>query len=336
MPAPAAPMPATAVVPMNAPRPPIDLSVMPKDRPRLLICDDQPLNVQTLYRALAADHQVFVATSGEQALKLAREKNPDVLLLDVVMPGLDGYEVCRRLKADHATADIPVIFVTAHSDEAEEAAGLDAGAVDFIAKPINPRIVRARVKTHLTLKRQSDLLRQMAFIDGLTGVFNRRHFDERLQQEWLRALRNGTPLSLLLIDLDCFKRYNDRYGHQAGDDCLRRVAQALQLGLHRPGDLLARYGGEEFACILPETEAAGALELAHKLCQQVHGLGIEHLDAPDGRHASISVGVAGRPRMAAGGGAVGLSDDTAAALLARTDRQLYRAKDAGRGRACAE
>jgi len=307
------------------------LPAVATDRPRLLVVDDQPLNVQTLYQALSAEYQVFVATSGDQALRLAREKNPDVVLLDVVMPDIDGHEVCRRLKADRATADIPVIFVTAHSNEAEEAAGLDAGAVDFIAKPINPRIVRARVKTHLTLKRQSDLLRQMAFIDGLTGVFNRRHFDERLQQEWLRAVRHGTPLALMLIDLDCFKRYNDRYGHPAGDDCLRRVAQALQAGLHRPGDLMARYGGEEFACILPETEAGGALDLAHKLCHLVQALAIDHPEAPDGRWASISIGVAGRPRLSAGDAA-----EHAATLLARADRQLYRAKAAGRNRACAE
>lgn len=323
------------------PSPPPTVGTNPSaQRPRLLVVDDQPLNVHTLYLALQADHQVFVATSGEQALKLAREKQPDVVLLDVVMPGLDGFEVCRRLRADQATADIPVIFVTAHSNEAEEAAGLDAGAVDFIAKPINPRIVRARVRTHLTLKRQSDALRQMAFIDGLTGVFNRRHFDERLQQEWQRALRNGTPLALMLIDLDCFKRYNDRYGHPAGDDCLRRVALALQAGLQRPADLLARYGGEEFACILPETEAVGALALAHRLCQRVQALGIEHLDAPDGRHASVSIGVAGRPGAAGAEqgspGGPGKADDGPATLLVRADRQLYRAKDAGRGQACAE
>ncbi|WP_395703798.1 diguanylate cyclase [Aquabacterium sp.] len=305
---------------------------MNEARPRLLVVDDQPINVQALYQALAAEHQVFVATSGEQALKLALEKQPDLVLLDVVMPGLDGFEVCQQLKRDAATADIPVIFVTAHSDEAGETRGLDAGAVDFIAKPFNPRVVRARVKTHLTLKRQSDLLRRMAFIDGLTGLYNRRHFDERLQQEWLRAQRNGTPLSLLLIDLDGFKRYNDRYGHPAGDDCLRRVAQALALGLLRPADLLARYGGEEFAAILPETDAAGALALAQRLGQLVQALALPHADSPAGLPVvSVSIGVASRPAAAPGEPAGPQSE-----LLARADRQLYRAKAEGRARTCSE
>lgn len=310
--------------------PPLPVTLAPR-RPRLLVVDDQPANVQTLYQALAADHQVFVATGGEQALKLAREKLPDLVLLDVVMPGIDGYEVCRRLKADSATADIPVIFVTAHSNEHEEATGLDAGAVDFIAKPINPRIVRARVKTHVTLKQQSDLLRQMAFVDGLTGVFNRRHFDERLRHEWQRAVRNGNALSLVMIDLDAFKRYNDRYGHVAGDDCLRRVALALAAGLQRPGDLLARYGGEEFACILPETDAAGAQALAERLGQVVQALAVEHLDSPVGQVVTVSIGVASRPASAPGEDGGSEAD-----LLARADRQLYRAKHTGRARVCAE
>lgn len=307
----------------------LPITVAPR-RPRLLVVDDQPINVQTLYQALSAEHQVFVATGGEQALKLAREKQPDLILLDVVMPDIDGYEVCRRLLADPATAGIPVIFVTAHSDENEEAHGLDAGAVDFIAKPINPRVVRARVKTHLTLKQQSDLLRQMAFVDGLTGVFNRRYFDEQLQQEWLRSMRNKTPLSLMLIDIDAFKPYNDRYGHQAGDECLRRVAHALAAGLQRPADLVARYGGEEFGCILPETDASGALALAGRLGDAVRGLAIEHLESPAARCVTVSIGVCGHADGVPGTSA------SMAELLVRTDRQLYRAKNSGRAQACAE
>lgn len=299
---------------------------VPARKPRLLVVDDQPANVQALYQALAADHQVFVATSGEQALALAPVKLPDLVLLDVVMPGIDGFEVCRRLKADEATADIPVIFVTARDAEADEARGLDAGAVDFITKPINPRIVRARVRTHLTLKRQSDLLRRLAYIDGLTGLGNRRGFDLRLAQEWQRGTRNGQPLALLLIDVDHFKRYNDRHGHQAGDDCLRQVAETLAEGLGRPGDLVARYGGEEFACILPETPLDGALVLAQRLLAMVRTLGLPHGDAPGETIVTVSIGAA----------AIMPADGTPAAeLLAEADRQLYRAKALGRNRACA-
>ena len=229
-------------------------------RPRILVVDDQPANVQALHQAFAHDHQVFMATSGAQALQVCAAKQPDLVLLDVVMPEMDGYELCSLLKADAHTRDIPVIFVTAHRDEAQESHALEVGAVDFISKPINPTIVRARAKTHLTLKAQSDLLRQWVYMDGLTNVCNRRYFETRLSEEWARSVRQRTPLSVVMIDVDHFKRYNDRYGHQAGDDCLRRLAAEFKAGLQRPTDLVARYGGEEFVCLLAETPLAGRAE----------------------------------------------------------------------------
>lgn len=296
-------------------------------RPRLLVVDDQQINVQALYRALADRHQIFVAASGEQALALCSDKLPDLVLLDVVMPGIDGFEVCRRLKADPRTAHIPIIFVTAANDEAAETHGLDLGAADFISKPISPAIVRARVRTQLTLKAQSDVLRQMAFIDGLTGIWNRRAFDDRLSTERLRAGRNRQPLSVVLIDVDFFKRYNDHYGHQAGDDCLRRVAHGLRALLNRPADMLARYGGEEFVCVLPETDAAGALEVAGRLERGVRALALPHAHSDAAEVVTVSLGVA-----TLGAEPTGTTPD----LLARADAQLYRAKTEGRGRACGE
>jgi diguanylate cyclase (GGDEF)-like protein len=294
-------------------------------KPRLLVVDDQAINVQALYQAFAADHQVLMATNGEQALKVCASKQPDLVLLDVMMPGLDGYEVCQRLKADEATRDIPVIFVTAHHDTEAEARGLDVGAVDFISKPINPRIVRARVKTHLTLKRQSDLLRQWVYIDGLTGVHNRRFFDERLRIEWARALRQDLMLSVVLIDVDYFKRYNDHYGHGAGDDCLRRVAQCMQAVLKRPPDLLARYGGEEFVVLLPDTHAAGAAELARQLGAAVRGLALPHAQSAVSSTLTVSLGVCTKPA-----GVALASELDAATLLKRADEALYGAKQGGR------
>lgn len=294
-------------------------------RPRLLLVDDQPINIQALYQVFSADHQVFMATSGEQALALCASKQPDLLLLDVVMPGMDGYEVCRRLKADPATCDIPVIFITGHSDEAAEALGLDLGAVDFITKPFNPRIVRARVRTQLTLKAQADLLRLWVYIDGLTGVHNRRHFDERLVTELGRAARLNTPLSVVLLDVDFFKRFNDRYGHQAGDDCLRRVAGALKAGLRRPTDLLARYGGEEFVCLLPDTDLDGAMKVAQELLAHVVALQIPHEDSTVLPWVSISLGVCSYQ---------GERQISAAELLKAADAQLYEAKGQGRNRVC--
>jgi diguanylate cyclase (GGDEF)-like protein len=300
------------------------LPTLPERRPRLLVVDDQPVNIQALYQAFAADHQVLMATGGEQALALCASQQPDLVLLDVVMPGVDGHEVCRRLKADVATCDIPVIFVTAHSDEAAETLGLALGAVDFISKPVNPAIVRARVRTHLTLKAQSDLLRQWVYIDGLTGVHNRRHFDERLAAEWGRAVRNGTPLSVVLLDVDFFKRYNDHYGHQAGDDCLRQLAATLKSCVKRPGDLVARYGGEEFVCLLPDTDLPGALELAQHVGDAVAALGLPHAASSAAPVVTASLGVCTKHDSAVG---------SAAALLREADAQLYIAKSRGRNQA---
>jgi diguanylate cyclase (GGDEF)-like protein len=255
------------------------------------------------------------------------DKQPDLVLLDVVMPDMDGYQVLARLRADPATRDTPVIFVTAQDDVAAEARGLDAGAVDFIAKPIHPSVVRARVRTHLQLKAQADVLRQAAFIDGLTGVYNRRCFDARLADELRRSARNGAPLALVMADVDHFKRYNDRYGHQAGDDCLRRIAATLRATLRRPADLVARWGGEEFACLLGDTDAAGALDVAQHLEQAVRALRIAHADAPPAQVVTISAGVAAWTPG---------SPADAVALFAAADARLYAAKQAGRGRVCSE
>jgi diguanylate cyclase (GGDEF)-like protein len=293
--------------------------------PCLLVVDDQPINIQALYRIFAPDHRVLMATSGTKALALCKEDPPDLVLLDVVMPEMDGHEVCARLKADEATRNIPVIFVTSHTDAEEETRGLELGAIDFIAKPVNPAVVRARVKTHLTLKTQSDLLRQMVFIDGLTGVANRRCFDERLDVEWRRAARSALPLALLMLDVDHFKRFNDRYGHQAGDECLRQVASAIKGGLLRPGDMVARYGGEEFACILPGTDFEGALAVGASIERAVRALQIEHADSDVSSAVTVSVGVST---------SLPDGDGDPARLLALADAQLYRAKHSGRGRAC--
>lgn len=293
----------------------------PDRRPKLLVVDDQPANIQVLHRAFSADCQVFMATSGAQALAVCREQHPDLVLLDVVMDGMDGHEICRQIKADSRISDIPVIFVTAHNDSRQETQGLELGAVDFISKPINPDVVRARVKTHVKLKLQSDLLRKMAFVDGLTGAFNRRYFDHCLSTEWLRASRNHTSLGLILIDVDYFKRYNDCYGHQAGDDCLKKIAKALRLGLHRPADVVVRYGGEEFACLLPDTDFGGAMKVAHHLENEVRELQIAHKGSDVAGSVTVSMGVAVKT---AG------SPSSFEELLTMADEQLYKAKNAGR------
>lgn len=297
------------------------LSTLPA-RPRLLVVDDQPINIQTLYQIFHADHEVFVATSGEQALAFCRGNPlPDLILLDVVMPGLDGLAVCQQLKADPVLANIPVIFVTACMDPADETRALEAGGVDFITKPVNPMVVRARVKTHLTLKAQGDFLRSLVFIDGLTGVANRRRFDEALLSEWRQCQRAGTPLALLMIDIDHFKRYNDHYGHPTGDACLQQVAAVLKAAMQRACDLVARYGGEEFVCLLPGCDQAPALAKAQALQAALAAQGIAHDASPTAAWVTLSIGVAVAQPQAGG---------SPAALVAAADAALYSAKHRGR------
>jgi diguanylate cyclase (GGDEF)-like protein len=299
------------------------MSAESSPRPRLLIVDDQPLNIRLFHEIFHADHEVFFATSGEDALTFCQTNLPDLILLDVVMPGLNGYEVCRRLKLDERTREIPVIFVTAQSDAQEEEDGLAAGAVDFIAKSASANVMRARVGTLIALQRQSDLLRRLARVDGLTGLANRRHFDETLAAEWRRCTRSGKSLSLILIDLDHFKLFNDHYGHQAGDACLKQVSACLQAAFARSHDLVARYGGEEFVCVMPETSLQGAEDKALSLERAVRALRIPHEKSAvaDGI-VTISLGVAV---------AVPNIGDECAELILCADRSLYMAKNAGRG-----
>ncbi|KAA0987337.1 diguanylate cyclase [Pseudomonas sp. ANT_J12] len=295
------------------------------NRPKLLIVDDQPTNIRVLHELFREDCDVFMATSGEQAISVCQTQLPDLILLDVVMEGMDGHEVCRRLQVDPATRGIPIIFITAQQQESDEVLGLELGAVDFITKPINPVIVKARVRTHLTLKLQSDLLRSMALIDGLTGVANRRKFNEDILADWRLCFREQKPLSLILVDVDYFKRYNDQYGHQAGDGCLKSIAQALSETVRRPYDLVARYGGEEFACVLPNTVLSGAVDIAERMQKRVRSLGIEHSASDVDRVMTISLGVATLTPT----GEQGFE-----ALIEAADKQLYEAKNAGRARVC--
>jgi len=295
----------------------------PHKRARVLVVDDVPTNIRLLTRVLADEHDVMAATSGEDALLLAGRELPDLILLDVEMPDLDGYAVCRQLKSSPSTSSIPVIFVTARTDEADEVEGLRLGAVDYITKPFREAIVRARVQTHLELKRYRDLLQDRSYIDGLTGVPNRRRFDEFLERAWSTARSAGLPLSLLMIDVDHFKAYNDSLGHLAGDECLRRVAAALPACVRRDSDLLARYGGEEFACVLPGAADAIALKAGQCMQARVLSLDIPHPQSSAGDRVTVSVGVGSM----AVGEPLEISD-----LIERADRALYQAKQDGRNR----
>ncbi len=294
------------------------------EKPTVLIVDDQPPNIQALARLLKENYHILVAADGPRALELASgDKAPDVILLDIMMPEMDGYEVCRRLKNDPKTKDIPVIFVTARGDSEDEAMGLDLGAVDYIAKPFNNAVVKARVRTHVQLKIRTDLLEKLAMVDGLTGIANRRSFDQSLKLEWSRAARFGNPVSVVMMDIDHFKAYNDNYGHGAGDECLQRVAEALRSVIRRPTDHIARYGGEEFVALLPETDDQGAARMAEAFRRTVFDLGLPHAFSPIAPHVTISVGHATRP---------GAPDHAPQMLLEAADQALFKAKEAGRNR----
>lgn len=292
-------------------------------RPRLLLVDDDPTSLRLAAGILDADYVLRVATCGGDALALTAD-GPELILLDHHLPDIDGLEVCRRLKADPRSADTPVIFITGNQDPVLEAAALEAGAVDFVTKPYSTAVLRARVRTHIALKRKTDLLAQLAWHDGLTGVANRRTFDQRLQMAWRLAQRHQTPLSLVMIDADHFKAVNDDFGHQAGDQCLRDIARCIATQLKRPGDLLARYGGEEFVLLLPQTDAAGASHLAEAIRAAVEGTFARAADAGGGApRLTVSCGCATwTPAV----------DDAPEHLLRLADRNLYRAKAAGRNR----
>lgn len=288
---------------------------------RILVVDDAMENVQILYGALQDEHEVLFALSGEKALEIARAQLPDLILLDAMMPGKDGYAVCAELRQAAETRDIPVIFITALKSPEDETRALAAGAADFITKPVNAAVVRARVRTQLTVKRQADALRALSLTDGLTGVANRRAFDERLDTEWRRCARARQPMSLILVDIDHFKLYNDHYGHQAGDASLKLAANAMRLAAGRPQDLVARYGGEEFAVLLPQVSAQGAERVALKLLAELEAMAIPHEAAPTPGRLTVSMGIAS---------VVPGQHSSAMELVQAADAGLYDAKAAGR------
>jgi diguanylate cyclase (GGDEF)-like protein len=297
----------------------------PTKTPRILIVDDQPINIQVMYDAVQELGEVFLATGGNQALAFCAKTPPDLILLDVEMPGMDGYEVCEQLKGVPEFAEIPVIFVTARSGVEDEVRALEAGGVDFITKPVNLAVARARVRTHLALKAQSDFLRNLASMDGLTGIANRRQFDRLIPLEWRYCQRHNFSLSLLMIDVDHFKLYNDRLGHQNGDACLQNVAATITRNLWRPHDLAARYGGEEFICLMPETDRKGAEIKAEEIRAAVERLGLPHPASETAPVVTVSVGAASSsPR----------EGESWNDLAFRADRALYAAKAEGRNRVC--
>ncbi|MDF1792232.1 MAG: diguanylate cyclase [Thalassobaculaceae bacterium] len=292
-------------------------------RSRILICEDEPLTASMLELFVQTLGEVTIANTREAALVAADRFKPDIILMDIQIAGSDGLDLCRELKAKPETADIPVIFITALEDSKDEEAGFEVGGVDYIRKPVNPYTTRARIKTHLELKAVRDKLASLALRDGLTGVLNRRAFDQKLEADVLRSARHTQPLAVAMIDVDHFKAFNDQYGHLAGDDCLKTIAQTLQAGVRDSEDTVARYGGEEFAVILYGGTSSLAFERLNQLRAAIRTLEIPHEKSPVAPVVTISVGVA-----------CGQLDGMCAPtdILAVADAALYDAKTSGRDR----
>ncbi len=291
-------------------------------RAKILIVDDIKANVRLLETHLADHYECGVAFDGEGGLKMAKQMLPDLILLDIILPDIDGYEVCKRLKSDTKTMNIPIVFLTSLNEIKDETRGLELGAVDYLVKPFRLPIIKARIKNHIELKQTRDLLESLASIDGLTGIPNRRNFDRTMQKEWNRAVRHETPLSLVMMDIDYFKLYNDFYGHAMGDSCLKRVAITIKRALNRASDFAARYGGEEFVAILPGCDKDNAVQTAWGIRKAIYDLNIPHETSDTAGCITLSLGVATFHPMQ--------DEKLPLKLITTADEALYRAKEAGR------
>lgn len=294
----------------------------PHEKFSILVVDDEKSNIDVLHHILKEEYTVYVAKNGQNAIRMARDHIPDLILLDVIMPDMSGFEVLEELKISGMTRNIPVIFITGLNNAEDEEKGFILGAVDYITKPFHRAIVKARVRTHLKIIEQMRVIERLSMLDALTNIPNRRSFNDQLNREWGRAVRNKTPISLLIIDVDKFKKYNDSYGHPQGDALLQAISVVFEQSLKRSTDFVARWGGEEFTILLPETDLNGAKEIAEKIRANIENLVIPCADgSPTSTTVSIGVNsespVLGRP---------------VAGFVSRADEALYAAKASGRNR----
>ncbi|WP_051961849.1 diguanylate cyclase [Methylobacter sp. BBA5.1] len=290
---------------------------------RILIIDDSSVSIDLLRASLEPEFKIFTALNGQSGYEIAKFEQPDLILLDINIPEFNGYQTCNLLKSDPDTQAIPIIFMTALMTEESEARSLMLGGADTISKNTNVEIIKLRIKNQIELKRCKDLLERLSTTDELTGLANRRRLNEFLYQEWRNMMRAKNFLSVVLIDIDYFKDYNDHYGHILGDCCLKQVAQVFQETLSRPVDFVARYGGEEFICVLPMTAPAGAEIVGERLRNAVMRQRIPHQRSSIADVVTVSLGTATAipdPGIDAGG------------LIDCADKALYQSKNNGRNR----
>jgi diguanylate cyclase (GGDEF)-like protein len=288
----------------------------------LLIVDDESVNLKVLNHILGQDYTIYTASNGESAIVKAKELLPDLVILDVLMPGIDGYETLSEIKKCEETSHIPIIFITGLNTDLDEEKGLSLDAADYIMKPFSATIVKLRVKNQIKIVNQMRTIEHLSRIDQLTNLPNRRSFDERLNLEWKNAKRELTPISLLMIDIDHFKHVNDTYGHHKGDIVLKEIAKIIPSAFHRPSDFAARWGGEEFAAVLPNTQSEGAMELAEKIRVLIEEAEIT-LEQGLSIKKTVSIGV---------NTVVPQQQDIADLFITKADLALYAAKDAGRNK----
>lgn len=318
----------------------------------ILVVDDTPTNLRYLTRLLSElGYGVRVAGNGNMAWKCLNSHHPDLILLDIRMPEIDGYTLCEQIKLNESTKHIPIIFISSLQEVVDKAKAFSVGGIDYITKPFEPLEVLIRIENHLKIrslqlelmeknkrleqeieqrkKAEHDLIKlnleleKLANIDGLTGLANRRQFDLTLQKEWSILKRKKLPLSLIICDIDFFKKYNDSYGHIQGDECLKQVAQGIKKAVQRPSDLVARYGGEEFIIILPNTDIKGAIHVAQNIKIAIENLQIIHSDSEISKYVSLSLGISSL---------IPQGEISSEMLKIKADEALYIAKNKGRNR----
>ncbi|MDR0323943.1 MAG: diguanylate cyclase [Treponema sp.] len=295
---------------------------MEEKKNTLLLVDDENANLKVLTHILWADYTIFTAPNGISAIEKAKEYKPDLILLDIIMPEMDGYQALAELKKCEETRKIPIIFITGLSSEKDEEKGLSLDAADYITKPFNSKIVKLRVRNQIQIVNQLNTIERLSMIDQLTNIPNRRSFDERFNMEWKLAIRDKQPISLLILDLDKFKVINDTYGHQQGDIILKTVANIFPASFRRPGDFTARWGGEEFIVLLPNTPLESAMDVAEKIRSDIENTEIL---SSDGSAIKVTVSIGVETILPE-------QDSSMQVFISNADKALYAAKKAGRNK----
>jgi len=288
----------------------------------LLLVDDENTDLKILANILGSEYTIYTASNGTSAIEKAIEYKPDLILLDILMPGMNGYQILSEIRRIEEIQKTPVIFITGLNSDEDEEKGLSLEAADYITKPFNSRIVELRVRGQIQIINQMRTIERLSRIDQLTNIPNRRNFDERLQVEWKQAIREQTPISLLMMDIDNFKHINDTYGHQQGDIVLQTIADTFPDSFRRPCDIAARWGGEEFAALLPRTHQEGAMEIAEKIRAAIEQ---KPIPLADGSNTNITISIGISTLVPSRGASFN-------ALISGADKALYAAKDAGRNK----